>query len=80
MGLVVVALIIGLVASDLVGLLQRAIYGQYHHVSDKHLHRYLSEREFVYNGRDLTDGERFAMAIKAADGKRLRYRQQTGRE
>ncbi|HET8777964.1 MAG TPA: hypothetical protein VFN76_09925 [Candidatus Limnocylindria bacterium] len=52
--------------------------GTYHNVSRKHLHRYVSEREFVYNHRTVDDGERTALAIKAADGKRLTYRDQVG--
>jgi hypothetical protein len=42
--------------------------------TSKHLHRYLAEYEFRYNGRDLSDGERTVAAIQAADGKRLRYK------
>jgi transposase-like protein len=55
-------------------LLKRALVGTYHAVSRKHLHRYLSEREFVYNTRGVDDGERTALAIRAGDGKRLTYR------
>ena len=33
----------------------------------------MSEYEFRYNYRELTDGERTQAAIKAADGKRLMY-------
>ncbi len=55
-------------------LLKRAIFGTYHHVSKEHLHRYVAEREFVYNNRHIDDGERVALAIREADGKRLFYR------
>jgi transposase-like protein len=60
-------------------LLQRAIYGAHHHVTPKHLHRYLAEREFVFNARDVSDGERVARAVRASVGKRLRYRDQVGK-
>jgi transposase-like protein len=62
------------------GLMKRGINGIYHSVSKKHLHRYLSEYEFRFNHRDLTDGERAVAAIKAAQGKRLTYAQQVGGE
>jgi len=55
-------------------ILKRGIHGVYHNVSRKHLHRYCSEFEFRYNTRHVDDGERTAMAIKKADGKRLMYR------
>jgi transposase-like protein len=55
-------------------IVKRGINGIYHSVSKKHLHRYLAEYEFRYNGRRLSDGERTIAAIQAADGKRLRYR------
>jgi transposase-like protein len=54
--------------------LKRGITGVYHHVGRKHLHRYLSEFDFRYNGRDITDGERALEALKGFDGKRLMYR------
>lgn len=55
-------------------LLKRGIYGTFHSVSKKHLHRYVSEFAFKYNTRRLDDGERTVRAIKGAEGKRLRYR------
>jgi DNA-directed RNA polymerase subunit RPC12/RpoP len=53
--------------------LKRGINGVYHHVGRKHLHRYLSEFDFRYNGRELTDGERACEALKGFEGKRLTY-------
>ena len=55
-------------------ILKRGIDGVYHHVSEVHLHRYLSEFDFRYNLRTTTDGERAAEISKAAEGKRLRLR------
>lgn len=59
-------------------ILKRGINGVYHHVGKQHLHRYLSEFDFRYNSRDVEDGERAAMAIKATTGKRLQYRDSRG--
>jgi hypothetical protein len=56
-------------------ILKRGLYGTYHAVSKEHLHRYLAEFEFRYNGRKLNDGQRTVLAIQSAEGKRLLYRQ-----
>ena len=58
------------------GILKRGLNGIYHSVSRKHLHRYLSEFQYRYNNKELTDGQRVVNAIKAAQGKRLTYAQQ----
>jgi hypothetical protein len=55
-------------------ILKRGINGVYHHVSKQHLHRYLSEFDFRYNARYITDGERAVRALKGFEGKRLTYR------
>ncbi len=55
-------------------ILKRGLHGIYHNVSEHHLHRYLSEFDFRYSNRDLSDGERTALAIKRSEGKRLMYR------
>jgi transposase-like protein len=55
-------------------ILKRGINGVYHHVGRKHLHRYLSEFDFRYNERKVTDGERAQTALKGFEGKRLMYR------
>jgi len=54
-------------------LLKRGIMGTYHHVGRKHLHRYMSEFDFRYNERQVTDGERAEKALRGFDGKRLMY-------
>lgn len=56
-------------------ILKRGLMGTFHSVSRKHLHRYLSEFQYRYNTRKMDDGARTVMAIKAAQGKRLRYRE-----
>lgn len=59
-------------------MVRRGLDGIYHSVSRKHLHRYLSEFEFRYNNRALSDGERAALAIKQGDGKRITYAEIVG--
>ena len=56
-------------------LMKRAVYGTHHAISEAHLFRYLTEWDFKYNTRKLNDGERAALALKGAEGKRLTYRQ-----
>jgi hypothetical protein len=61
--------------------LKRSIFGTYHHVSQKHLKRYLGEVDFRYNERaalGVGDVERTAKAVLGTVGKRVTY-QQTGR-
>ena len=55
-------------------ILKRGITGVYHHVSEQHLRRYVSEFDFRYNTRKLTDFERSNEALKGIAGKRLTYR------
>ena len=56
-------------------LLKRGVYGSFHNVSEAHLHRYLSEFDFRYNTRKLSDGERADELLRGAKGKRLLYHQ-----
>jgi transposase-like protein len=56
-------------------LMKRAVFGAHHSVSEAHLHRYLVEWDFKFNTRKMNDGERAALALKGAEGKRLTYRQ-----
>jgi transposase-like protein len=55
-------------------ILKRGITGVYQHVGKQHLHRYLSEFDFRYNGRKISDSERTMLAVKGFEGKRLTYR------
>jgi transposase-like protein len=55
-------------------LMKRAIFGAHHSVSEAHLRRYLTEWDFKWNTRKLNDGERAALALKGATGRRLAYR------
>jgi transposase-like protein len=61
-------------------LLKRGIVGTFHHISQKHLPRYLREFEFRWNTRTFTDGERTEKAVRDVVGKRLTYRQPPNRE
>ena len=57
-------------------ILKRGIYGIYQHISETHLHRYLSEFDFRYNQRialGVDDVARADRAVKGAKGKRLTY-------
>jgi len=45
-----------------------------HHWSKQHLGRYTAEFDFRYNTREISDGERAAVALKGIEGKRLTYR------
>lgn len=54
-------------------ILKRGIYGQFHSISEAHLHRYLREFDFRYNRRDLTDLGRMNELLRGAQGKRLVY-------
>jgi transposase-like protein len=56
-------------------LMKRAVYGTHHSISEAHLGRYLSEWDYKWNTRKMTDVERAAGAVKGAEGKRLQYRQ-----
>jgi transposase-like protein len=54
-------------------LLKRGIMGAFHHVSEKHLPRYLAEFDRRWNTRDISDGDRAVSVIATAVGKRLKY-------
>jgi len=54
-------------------ILKRGIIGTYHHVSKKHLGRYLAEFDFRYNARGMGDLSRSVLAVTKAEGKRLQY-------
>ena len=43
-------------------------------MSQAHLGRYCAEFDFRYNTRSMNDGERAALELKGAVGKRLTYR------
>lgn len=58
-------------------ILKRGINGVYHHVSEAHLSRYLSEFDFRYSNRSalgVNDAMRTDEALRMIGGKRLTYR------
>lgn len=59
-------------------LMKRGINGVFHHVSRGHLHRYCDEFSFRYSHREMSDGERAALLVMKAEGRRLTYKQPSG--
>jgi transposase-like protein len=55
--------------------LKRGLNGVYHHCSREHLHRYVSQYQFLYNCREMSDGERVAALLARTNGKRIMYKQ-----
>lgn len=53
--------------------LKRSIDGTHHHVSREHLQRYLSEFDFRYTTRSLSDSARMVRLFGQVAGKRLTY-------
>jgi transposase-like protein/IS1 family transposase len=60
-------------------LLRRALRGTYIAARPFHLSRYIDEQAFRFNTRDLTDGDRFALAAKAIEGCRVTWDELTGK-
>jgi transposase-like protein len=63
-------------AESFFALFKRAVYGQFHHISEAHMHRYLAEADFKYNHRialGIDDAERARALLRGAKGKRLLY-------
>ena len=59
-------------------IFKRGLVGVYQHMDSAHLDRYLAEFDFRQNTRaklGISDTQRTALAVAAAKGKRLTYRQ-----
>jgi len=54
-------------------IFKRTIFGTYHQVSPKHLHRYCAETAYRFNFRKITDADRFRHTISNVEG-RLKYK------
>ena len=54
---------------------KRGLNGTYHAVSPQHLHRYVDHFAFMYNTREMNDGERTIALIDRAKGRRLMYKE-----
>jgi hypothetical protein len=60
-------------------LLKRGIHGTYVSVEPYHLFRYVDEQAFRFNNRlDMTDADRFDVAMSQIAGKRLTYSELIG--
>jgi transposase-like protein len=61
-------------------LVKRQLRGTYISVEPFHLFRYLDEQSFRYNGRKLSDAERFAVVCSQIAGRRLTWDRLTGKD
>ena len=57
--------------------LKRGYKGVYHHMSAKHLGRYVGEFEGRHNSRPLDTAEQMRIMAQGADGKRMTYAELT---
>ena len=55
-------------------LLKRGYHGTYHHMSEKHLDRYVQEFAGRFNLRELNTPDQMSTIAKGMVGKRLRYK------
>jgi transposase-like protein len=60
-------------------LFKRALKGTYVSVEPFHLQAYADEQSFRYNNRQITDPERFAIVMKQIVGRRITYKELTGK-
>ena len=65
-------------------LLKRGLSGTYVSVEPFHLFRYIDEQAFRYNnratpGKPIDDAARFAMTVSKVVGRRITYRELTGK-
>ncbi len=58
-------------------IFKRGYHGTYHHVSEKHLNRYVQEFAGRYNIRELDTPDQMARVVRGMEGKRLKYRDLT---
>jgi len=61
-------------------LLKRGLHATYVAVELFHLFRYIDEQAFRYNNRtDMNDADRFVVAMTQTTGKRVTYKELTGK-
>lgn len=66
-------------AENFFSQLKRSLDGTHHHVSRKHLDRYLGEFDYRYSTHELSDSARMGRFIGQTAGRRLSYRPLTDR-
>ena len=59
-------------------MLKRGYTGTYHHISPKHLHRYVDEFSGRHNVRPLDTIDQMELVVRRAAGKQLRYKDLIG--
>lgn len=52
----------------------RTVFGTYHHISPKHMERYVNESTFRFNNRNLSEGSKFDVALANGVNKRLNHK------
>lgn len=67
-------------AENFFSCLKRTLKGTYIHVDPVHLQAYVNEQCFRFNARKNNDAERFTMAVKGMEGRRVTYKQLTGND
>lgn len=65
-------------AESYFSLLKRGVIGIFHHLSAKHMHRYLNEFDYRWNRRKVADGERVLDTLRNLAADRLYYRMPIG--
>jgi len=65
-------------AEGFFGQLKRSLTGTHHHVSTKHLPRYLAQFDWLYTHCHTTDSQRMRTLLGTVGGRRLVYRPLTG--
>ncbi len=60
-------------------MLKRGYVGIYHHMSEKHLQRYVDEFAGRHNMRPMDTVDQMALAVQESEGKRLSYKQLIGK-
>ena len=54
-------------------MLKRGFNGTYHHMSPKHVHRYINEYEGRHNDRPSDTIKQMTHMVQGMEGRRLRY-------